>query len=654
MSVTKRSSNKRFKRGLALITTLLVITLISMLLGAFFTANRAQVSVLKSSQQSERFQRSAFSIASFLQSRLEDNVAWPEGSEAGENSIEGVMSNLTWTKVDDRVYAVTGDFLPGKTSFSGLIHNNLDNEATLEVGAGAAGVPPESCRIFLETAALGSYSFKGPLGANKSQAFTFRKAAYIDSTMVASEGIYIDTNQVIFDSKDEIRNQIRSLKDVNFATLENLGFGNTESSAPGVVWARDEIYAQGERINDAIRKNTLTAAKEKEGTVLERELNLGRFMENAVGEFTKPDFDINDVKGAGANSEVSRPKVVIKQGVYEFSKVDYLEYSGDGYTRATQDILIHRASSEPGSEILGVYAQKDALGGANRTNRFALGTGLGEITLGGTPITRLGDKDGLGNNFTLPVDSGADNAPMVDFNKRTITFAEGVDYEVNGNFGVTTNVVHGYRASIAGDSLTQTPNLLLAGDSKPKLVLGAANSKKNKDGSDSGADESRRAYLSVSGDMDVNGSIEGYGNIVVGTEGKGGDITFELNKADLRADEKTDFAVFSEGSILVRGTGQNNKEVNFKGLLYAQENVVFDFSGDDLGEVDYSDLKSMLPSARKRGTLNVEGSVVAENGHLAVRGVDKARFTYEPKYLDNLFVTSSQKMRLEPLAWWPR
>lgn len=645
-------SNGRYSRGMALITALIVITLLTMLLGAFFSANQAQMALLKSTQQSERYQRTSFSVAQYFQSRLENNTAWPESSDDGTNIIDDVVKDLTWEKIDDGIYSVRGIFKPEDAAFIAVLHNNLVNDGAMTTGSGSGNldtVPPESCRIQLSITESRNINEDVSTDVVVRNDYTFRKAAYIDSTMVASEGIFIDTDKVVFDSNDEIRNQIRSLEDVNFATLENLGFGETESAAPGVVWARGEIYAQGERIQEALANDTLEAATEAGPS--SKSLELGRFMENAVGEFTKPDFSYEDVKGVGLNEEVSRPKVELPDGVFEFSKVSYLEYNGEDTTSSQQDILIHRASSDPDSEILGVYAKENAFPryGAPDGKGFSIATGLGDLRIGGVGLTRLGGKkESLATVFPMPGATGdTAYAPTIDFDQRTITFAKGADYTVKGDFGVTTNVVHGYKASYAGESLVKSAsNLLVKGNSKPKLILGGDQTAKNKKKDKSQASE--RTYLEVNGDLDINGTLTGFGNIV------GDDITFEFSKAELAADSETDFAIFSKGSILVRGDNDTGEEVNLKGLLYAEKNVVFDFSGENVNQIDFKEAGNLSPSATKQGTLKVEGAVVSENGHLAVRGVEEASFTYEPKYLDNLFVTSNQKMRLEPLSWWPR
>lgn len=647
MKHTPRKMHKQ--RGIVLLTTLLVIVLVAMLLSAFFQVNKTQVSVMQTLQGQDTLKRSAFSIASYLQSRLEQNTIWPAASVSGTvpNDVDGIITidRIQVVSSEDNTHEVWGHYAPERVAFYAKLHNNLtgDDEFTPDDATeDYETIPPNSVRIFLETYRANSPTDTSkPLhAASEAQVFTFRKAGQIDSTMVSSKGIFLDARELAFTSKDEVRNQIRSLDDVEFSNLEAIGFGSTESTAPGVVWARGQIQVDGQPIVEQIESltqasGTVTSGPPGNTTTTTEELPMGRFMEGAVGEFGKPAFDLEDIQSLKTDGGDAREDVVLYEGVWEFTKVPVTytpSWPGDHPESDHLDVLVHRSSADDDAVINGVYAEV-----AWNAGHFNIDSA--DLPISSDDVIKL---SGWGDaEYHLPVKNGGDgydmshaNAPRLSMRNRTISLNPDVNYRVEGNFGVATNIVD---TDVITDPGAK-PSIVLAGgfhNGNPSSLI------------------DHRAYLEVEGDFYVDGSLLGVGNIVAHQ-----DIDFSLVEGTVAADEETDFALYAGNDITVRGD-ESLTDITMEGLIYAKNNVIFDFSGEDIEPLDdYTNaddprISEYPPSSSQQGNFKVEGAVVAQDGGMVVKGIQKAEFVYNPKFVDNLFAVNSTTMRLEAVSWWP-
>lgn len=637
--------DRRKKRGIALLITLMVVSLVAMLLGAFFTANRTQLDIFKSSQGEEQLQRSAYSIMSYIQSRMEQDSSWPKvsGSSAVPNNIDTVvqLNNIETVSSSANTHEIWGYYFPDRVGFHARIYNNLTGKtrfipknATKEYEY----VPPQSARVLLET-----FHSEDPKGEDfprhsrvKSQVVTVRQAAQIDSTLVSSRGIFLDAEKLVFTSTDEVRNQIRSLHDIEFADIDSLGFGQTMGSAPGAVWARGKITSNGRSIHEIFSSLDPGQAQSEDPEnpeAVTQNLSRGRFLENALSEYGTPSFDIGDIKKLKASTGLERADVTLHEGVWEFTRVPvtYLpSWKGEHPVDSHLDILVHRSSSAADSEVKGVYAEV-----AWNSKDFVINSS--NLNISSENVTKLSDWSG---KYRMPVkgsggkaDFNNKNSPIIDFRQRQIILAADVNYTVDGNFGVTTNIV---------DSDVETPDW-----SKPQMILANGWAQ-----TDEGNWTSQRAYLEVKGDLTINGKLDGIGNVV-----SNGNIAFELVDSNLAADTKTDFALYAGKDITIKGSSKH-PNLSMKGLVYAKGNVLLDFTEDAITPIkpyttENATLRDYPTSDSKAGYFKIEGAVVSEKGGMVVRGLKYAEFLYNPDYLDNLFNVDEKSMRLEAISWWP-
>lgn len=637
--------DRQGKRAVALFATLMVVALVAMLLGAFFAANRTQMDVFKGSQGEEQLQRSAYSIMSFIQSRMEQNSQWPvsSGSPTVPNNIESVIqiNSVESVSSETNTHEVWGYYFPDRVGFHARVYNNLTNDNKLTPKNATKEyefVPPRSVRVLLET--FHSDDARGKEfpkhGRVKAQVVTMRQAAQIDSTLVSSKGIFLDSERLAFTSTDEVRNQIRSLADIEFSSIDSLGFGATMTSAPGAVWARGKITSNGQSIHDILASldpGTVTSGDPDDPTTVTQNLSKGRFLENAVGEYGTPSFDIADIRKLKSSTGGDRAEVTLGEGVWEFTRVPVtyeptwpLGEPQDGYL----DILVHRSSSASNSEVHGVYAEVDW-----GKSDFKINSENLNIT--SDQVTKLTSWSG---RYHLPVKTGGggrnmahENSPILDFRNKQIILAHDVNYTVNGNFGVTTNIV---------DTDVETPSW-----SKPQIILANGWSETNE-----GTWEKQRAYLEVKGDFTIDGKLDGVGNVV-----SQGNISFELVNGSVSADTKTDFALYAGKDITIKGSS-DSPELSMQGLIYAKGNVILDFTDDSIIPIEpyigeNATLADYPASNSKKGLFKVEGAVVSEKGGMVVRGLESAEFLYNPDYLDNLFNIDEKSMRLETISWWP-
>lgn len=651
MLISRQSKNRK-TRAIALIATLMVVALVAMLLGAFFEANRTQMAVFKGSQGEEQLQRSAQSISAYLQSRMEENSTWPK-SVSGTKVPNDIPDVVKISRIDEisstlNTHEVWGYYYPDRVGFRARVHNNLTSDTKLSPQNATQEyefVPPRSVRIFLETFHSDEpNAVKLPSNSRvKAQVVTMRQAAQIDSTLVSSKGIFLDSAELAFTSRDEIRNQIRSLEDVEFSNIDSLGFGHTQASAPGTVWARGKITSDGQSIFDVMASlnpgsETIPSADPTNPTTVTKELSTGRFMENAVGEFGAPSFSISDVKDLKSSEGADRADVTLFEGVWEFTRVPVTydpSWPGGDSSEAHLDILVHRSSTATNSTVHKVYAEVEW-----SASSFTINSSNLNIT--SDKVTKLSSWSG---KYHLPVkgaNGGVDlanpNSPILDFKNKSITLASDVNYVAEGNFGIGTNIV---------DTDVVTPTW-----KKPQLILA--------NGWESGGwgtDKSdQRAYLEVEGDFSIDGKLDGVGNIVAHNN-----ISFELNNGSIAADTKTDFALYAGKDITIKGSNEH-PDLKMLGLVYAKGSVILDFTDDAITPIapyisgPNKPTLNQYPAssaAQKKGHFTIEGAVVAETGGMVVRGLNRANFIYNPDYLDNLFNVDEHTMRLETISWWP-
>ncbi len=659
--------------GMALITTLMIVSVIVIFLAGFLQLNRTQVSILQVSSQRESLQRGCLSVSQFIQSRLEHDAIWPArdllgGTANARQEQVVVITNITLSDTPHTSgYSaiIEGNYIPEQVAFEATLTNNLTGAAQLVLPAGRSrALPPESARIAVRCWKAGATN----LGSTQveSQTFNFRRAAHIDSTMVASNGILIDSENVIFDSADEVRNQIRSLRDVIFSGLVGLGFDGQMEAAPGVVWARQQILVGDRPIKEALAdlrpppatvREIYTDEVDENGdpirtteTIRGRDLPIGQFMENAVGDFSMPEFSIEDIREvaeqhdralAASGSGDTRPLVTLEPGVYEFSRATAVRYdSGDPVYENRQlvaqvsNVVVHRESADPDSRVLAVYVPKNQV-----YDEFRFASEYLNNEVQGKLV--LLDGDQLDENYALPT-SGTGDPPILNMRDRTLTLPPTSRFQVNGNFGVAANLM----SDESGDE-----GLALGANDRPQLIL-------------AGHEHSNaRAYLEASGSVEINGAVQGSGTIVAGK-----DINIEItresrlvalgNELDANGDPtgtqvatRASFALFAGDSINVNGDFEQSN-LSLAGLIYARNNVLLDFAEEKANALNFEDLRTNFTSEHQ-GSFHLEGAVVAQNGYLAVRGLKNARFTYNPKYVGDLFASSENQMRLEPLSWWP-
>lgn len=594
-------------RGVALITTLAGVVVVTMLVLAFLATQRGQHSLTALSLEKKACREAARSVAEFCRFQLEGQESWARPGSAAVEPVEfrdGTgdllfsLSPLTrevalakpeFANLSGEVY-LEGSLPGDDVRFAATVTNNLARKSAHPLEP----VGPQACLLKIR-------AWRGE--TLETVEVVLRKAAFFDSTIATTGDITIEADAIDFASADRLRNQVRSKSDVSLPPSSDIKFSphpDSRNPEKGTVWAAGEIAVGGNSSEAAL--------------LLAADATGGEFLAKAPTFYEVPQLRQRDIE-----SRTAKPIAELAAGNYGFTEVKVTFKDTDGETHE-QVLTVLGLYSEPGWEMTEFHfceadlrleapdppptpdpATPPPPGPAPDASTVVLGTLSGtpqpehEFPLGGFTMT-IGSA-GSGN-FTLPAES---------------------DYRVAGNL------------SLFGSN-PEAPAVLSFVDNDPNPAMPEEGS------------------LSVTMDLAVGCSLSNCGKLVAGRD-------IHLSPRDVTIDkleEGNDLAIYAGRDVLIAPMFNGDE------ALRNDTRRLFVFRGIIYAERDFSFLSSTVRGAERLDEYNrdlfIEGAVVARQGEVLIQGNEEVQLKYNREFLDDLLErsTESNQVHLEEMSSRPR
>ena len=586
------------------------ITLALLLLSAFLQSNRAFFSISRMDDERQACHEALLSLSEYLRFKFEEDRNWGQGEWKGPEIVP-----LSGSRVLFSLAKVPGGAPEDGHGLSGRRHligegpeqevklhiafsNNLDRDTGTEMeifdenGRRAKEqVPAKTCFIRI-SARRGNYTEKAEV--------SLRRTAFFDSTLASSDGIDIKVKKfedggdaVVFNSRDPVRNQIRSGADIRLPHRRLLGFRANEGTPPptkGTVWSKGDVY-----FADSKRPEDIAATA--------REHNL-EIVSQAKNHYDIPELTADDIE-VGSNpagtADLSGRKYIFTQAEVTYDRPD-----------GSSNTLEMRVLKEinPDTDVVETF----------HYNRNDINEVVGSVRINPKP----------GESGIIPDDlrgtARGDDEFTVDGGKIRVQM-RGEDFVDNG---VLTRVNSEPRMVLPKTAKVDGPFIVKADDHNlvPTISFG---------------DEETKGYLSAKEDINLEGYIKGGGKIL----SREGSVHLRPNDVDVESDERIELAVYAKKHVVIarpnndQAENENSeagaREFYFKGLIYAGQG--FEFRAD----------------SRYNRRLVVEGAVVARNGKIDIDSQNGVRLIYNPAFLDDFLEKSAleRKVQVEELSWRP-
>jgi hypothetical protein len=598
------------RRGFALIATLGAVSLALLLLGAFLQSNRAFFTLTRLDQDRQACHEALLSVSEYLRFKFEEERGWGNDTWDGKELVPLSGSRVLFSlqKIEPGS-SFEGQGLVGHRHLLGPdpehdaeIHiafsNNLQGDIGLETqafdsegGVTTEEVPAKSCIVRISAT-------KG--GHTERAEIALRRAAFFDSTLASSDGIDIvvrgysdDSDAVVFNSRDPVRNQIRSGQDINLPNRNLLSFRNNESDTPptkGTVWSKKDVY-----FADSKEAEDIQAAVEQHSIEV---------VDQAKNHYNVPELSADDIEVGESEANT----LTLSSRKYIFTQAE-VAFDRPGNTSHQLQLRVLKEVDPVTNEVIRFHYNENDINSVAGTVRIIPAEGeAGHIPadLRGTP---QGDDEFRIDNDKIKVqmrgeDFDEDGVISRGYTEPRMVLPKAAKVD-SGNF------------QVFADDYNLVPTISF------------------------GENESR-GYLSVDGDIALEGYIKGGGKIL----SREGSVHLFPNDVDVETDQRTELAVFAKENVLI--APPNNESVNetsevgtsefyFRGLVYAGKNFAFRTSqGYDR-------------------RLTVEGAVVARDGKIEIESQAGVRLIYNPKYLDDFLEKKAleRKVQVEELSWRP-
>lgn len=293
------------KKGLALITTLMVMSLLLTLIGAFIQVERANQRLTGNALERRAAQDACLTALGIAWNRLEEDPSWgttPNFPVAGPNNFPllhptaRIQTQLVGgKKMLHGVIQAEGDFDgPSAVSFDLTVYNNLANR--LVDPHGDYSVPARSCRLMC-IARSGS--------AVRRMDTILRQVPISYDSLVSKRRADLSgvTGLIRMESRDPYVNRMRAGTDLDLPAAANVQFfknGSAESNQLFLAGTKQETDGQLETANG---------------------LSSGTYMVGQ-GPPTIPTFDPDNFKLPNDPTKVSNARA----GTYQFGGIDQVEY----------------------------------------------------------------------------------------------------------------------------------------------------------------------------------------------------------------------------------------------------------------------------------------------------------------------------------------
>jgi len=577
---------------------LMVLALITTLVGAFLSVNRANFALVRSSGQQERAYQACLSALAYGTFRLEHDRSW--GAVPFEGGSDPYLPSMQIQEVAGS-RRLTGHIATLEQSFELEVINRLDSA----VGDPATGCPAQACLFRIEGSAR---------GARRHLEVIYRKAPFFDTSAISNRRMDLDAEALILGSKDPYRSLVRSNEDIyapDAVTDDKIHFtpkigavSPLDQPPHGSLWARTGIRSGNHNLADPSK--------------------LAQAQANALGSF---------VPAASRSKPITRLEItdLIDQGsekplppgsyIFEELKMEVMEnlatidasgtpqWSGWTAREVKTPALIRR---NPLNQITDIrYLNDESFATASAPDfdpsDLVMRQPVGWQLPSGTPAP-LAEGTGLAS------DQGRFEWP-----------GSGVFFTLK-----TSDVaIPDGHVKIPGDVVLASSNQPENQRPAPNLQLGTRDTTVN-------PPVSTPAGLEAEGNLEVLGSVQGYGALVASR-----DVTVAANGySELISSPDQGVAIFGGRDVNLlpnpRSYTTPGMKQAFFGLVYAENDFRF---------WDHQ-------STTARWDLKVEGALVAHSGRVNIANANRVEFVYNPAYLNHLLKNlAASRVKLETVCW---
>lgn len=390
--------NRRTRRGIALFTTLVLLTVLAMLVASFTSIHQKQLHLMQNDEHHQAAEEAARSALEYCQFRLERHRQW------GSAEFDGAPKpNIATLQIEERTGTtrVDGKVLASGAEFRVRITNNISGTADVN------GVPAGYCRLRV-TASRGRSEVR--------REALLGTAPIFDGAVVASKDINIDAESLTISSTDPFRNRVRAKGNIEVPDYSGPFKFNPAASATerGLLWSQNGIRMGGKDL-----ENPTHAQNAAEATG-------GRFLPRAATHHDVYDLQLEEVVNWGPVEEDER-KVEVESGVYVFNRL------GDIPVLERRDWAIDPVSGEvTGGYTEEVWLVNDGLSGG-ATDDIAAVYGIPEEKVHRHTSNEFSLDTGVHVHFNSlnPFYAGEPEPPHIVLNSD-------VDLVANGDFGIVS------------------------------------------------------------------------------------------------------------------------------------------------------------------------------------------------------------------------
>ena len=557
------------KRGIALVIVLTVASVVVMMTGAFVMANSANFNSLGASQRQREADLVTQSAIQFIYYQMEIDQTFGRDPFKTAEPIKLEGGGLRVERVPDKSFAQLKGALLDESGTGREPSFTATIYNHLDLPATPRGANPY---VPADAVLIRVVGRSGTF--NSTCDVLYRGEPLFDSSITANKLVALDSNNSIhIYSKDRSRNWLRSNGDIRLNGFAN-GNGSTElhkddGGTQGVIWAKGDIYSAGN--SKGLEGKALADASLAAKGVLAPKSRLN----HDIYKLTPDDltvFKSGETKGAQSWG-------AMRPGTYsvDLSKVSWVD--GDGIQSAYVKTVSYTPPDGVGDKIVWYDGRKVG-------EQLILPQGWGVQSYRSDPdgVVRLGGTSDLKPAMTFDFENNA-------------FVADNSSIRVDGDLRITSKL----------DGVF--PTIKLKSDEASSGVIKA-----------------------VGGSISVQGTLTGGGALVAD-----GDIKLMCNP-NLKTGEETNVTADKSAGVVLYGEnvniyGGSNKTIEFKGLIYANNDVnMFGgvkvvTSGGDLNWVGTDDTLD---------TLNLQGAVVARSGGVNIAQTKDVNLTYDQEYLKKL------------------
>lgn len=598
---------KSERRGIALISALIIAVFLVALTGAFMTVNQSHFAILRNSQEQTRAQRAAQAGLEWAFYNLEHDRGWGVSGSGdlpprSEGSTSAAFDDFKIKRADTNLTEAI--YKPLKADLVIEIENNLTaptpptpEEVTEALSLG--NVPREHAKIRVTAKAGGN--------VHTAEALV-RLAPLYEDTFYANGEIVVDAEtEFTMASKDDFRNSLKATGDVYLPDIggSKTRFMTTDDSAfdsKGIVQANGRVYSR-ESVTDAPLD---PVDIQKTG---------GRILEDVQRKFSFFDLEPADLPVAGQSSQ---EETEVASGEYRFTRSKavstFREPDGDGGYNLRErqtDIDVLEYYANPGdttpSKIFRSYQRLRDMGSGTQIEtstvfQYSDGSSIGveDPNFVEAEITSLVALDG-GIPKSIAADEAENYKVVINLDAQKFSVQPGTqviprddpNVENDGTLQITNKA--GLYAITDGEAF-KTPTLEL-GDQGKDVSIRA-----------SGDIELSNAYTQGVGTL-----ISEQGNISLRPKASG---SFNVNSPN------EGLALYAKKDVDIKNPQTANW--NFQGFVFAGDDFTFDadYNGQGTNDVAF------------------RGSVVAKNedpsdteNGIHIKGGRRVKLYYDPEYL---------------------